>query len=257
VVAGDLTSVFNFINPNDAPVSLPSTEGFLPPTDQLAGGSVNTFTPTLDNVILGVPTQEKGIRPARSLPYELNVHATVNSSGSSVGLLFLNTGAAGAVFQVRSANAADLVRNYTVESGKSLSGTWSEASAYNLSVYGPNGFVRYFNGSFGSRAAALDVRSGYSTRDSGSINLAIRNVAAHLAEVIVLDAYTGSSISEHLSPGQSFEKEFALEAFYGWYDLIITVAEDPTFSYRLAGHVENGEDSFSDPAMGGLVTLHD
>jgi phospholipase C len=172
-------------------------------------------------------------------------------------LLFLNTGAAGAVFQVRSANAADLVRNYTVESGKSLTGTWSEASAYNLSVYGPNGFVRYFNGSFGSRAAALDVQSGYSTRGSGSINLAIRNVAAHLSEVIVLDAYTGSSISEHLSPGQSFEKEFALDAFYGWYDLIVTVAEDPTFSYRLAGHVENGEDSFSDPAMGGLVTLHD
>jgi phospholipase C len=257
VVAGDLTSVFNFINPNDAPVSLPSTTGFLPPTDQLAGGSVNTFTPTLDNVILGVPTQEKGIRPARSLPYELNVHATVNSSGSSVGLQFLNTGSAGVVFQVRSANAADLVRNYTVESGKSLAGTWNEASTYNLSVYGPNGFVRYFNGSFGSRAAALDVQSGYSTRGSGSISLTIRNVASHLAEVIVLDAYTGSSTSEHLSPGESFEKEFALDVFYGWYDLIVTVAQDPTFSYRLAGHVENGEDSFSDPAMGGLVTLHD
>src|SRR5262245_32802325 len=30
-VAGDLTSVFNFANPNDAPVSLHSTAGFLPP----------------------------------------------------------------------------------------------------------------------------------------------------------------------------------------------------------------------------------
>jgi phospholipase C len=256
-VTGDLTSVFNFINPNDAPVRLPSTEGFLPPIDQLAGGSVNTFTPTLENVILGVPTQEKGIRPARSLPYELNVHATVNSSGSSVGLQFLNTGAAGVVFQVRSANPADVVRNYTVESGKSLAGTWNEASTYDLSVYGPNGFARYFNGSFGSSAAALDVQSSYSTRGSGSISLTIRNVAAHLAEVIVLDAYTGSSTSEHLDPGQEFEKGFALDGFYGWYDLIVTVAGDPTFKYRLAGHVENGEDSFSDPAMGGLVTLQD
>jgi hypothetical protein len=32
-------------------------------------------------------------------------------------------------------------------------------------------------------------------------------------------------------------------------------ASDPTFNYRLAGHVETGKDSFSDPALGGLVTL--
>ena len=28
-----------------------------------------------------------------------------------------------------------------------------------------------------------------------------------------------------------------------------------TFNYRLAGHAETGRDSFSDPALGGLVTL--
>ncbi|HZD75494.1 MAG TPA: phospholipase C, phosphocholine-specific [Acidobacteriaceae bacterium] len=254
-VTGDLTSVFNFFNPNDTPVSLPSTEGFLPPTAQLAGGSVNTFTPTLTNVILGVPQQEKGIRPARSLPYELDVHATVDANGS-VGLEFFNTGAAGVVFQVRSANPADLVRNYTVEPGKRLAGRWNEASSYNLSVYGPNGFARYFNGSFGPSAAALDVQSGYSTGGSGSISLTIRNLSAHSAEVTVLDAYTGHSIAEFLHSRDDFEKRFALDGFHGWYDLIVTVAGDPTFKYRLAGHLENGKDSFSDPAMGGLVTLH-
>ena len=45
------------------------------------------------------------------------------------------------------------------------------------------------------------------------------------------------------------------DEFHGWYDLIVTVAGDPTFKYRLAGHVETGQDSFSDPALGGLVTL--
>jgi phospholipase C len=47
----------------------------------------------------------------------------------------------------------------------------------------------------------------------------------------------------------------SLDRFFGWYDLIITVNEDPSFKYELAGHVENGKDSFSDPALGGLVTL--
>jgi phospholipase C len=47
----------------------------------------------------------------------------------------------------------------------------------------------------------------------------------------------------------------SLDQFFGWYDLIVTVAGDPSFAYRLAGHVETGRESFSDPALGGLVTL--
>jgi hypothetical protein len=54
---------------------------------------------------------------------------------------------------------------------------------------------------------------------------------------------------------ESFEGQFSPDEFHGWYDLIVTVAGDSTFKYRLAGHVETGKDSFSDPALGGLVTL--
>ncbi len=35
--------------------------------------------------------------------------------------------------------------------------------------------------------------------------------------------------------------------------LAITVLGDADFAYRYSGHVENSEDSISDPAMGGLV----
>jgi phospholipase C len=73
--------------------------------------------------------------------------------------------------------------------------------------------------------------------------------------VTVVDAYTGNSVSQLLHPRQTFAKKLSLQQFYGWYDLIVTVAGDTTFSYRLAGHVETGRDSFSDPALGGLVTL--
>jgi hypothetical protein len=159
------------------------------------------------------------------------------------------------VFQVRSGQAADLVRTYTVEPGKQLADTWNVASSYDLSVYGPNGFVRYFKGSIGSGAAALDVFSKYRRNDGGSIGLSVTNVAGSQAEVSLLDAYTGSSVTRVLRPEETFEDELSLRQFYGWYDLIVTVAGDPTFDYRLAGHVETGKDSFSDPALGGLVTL--
>jgi phospholipase C len=58
-----------------------------------------------------------------------------------------------------------------------------------------------------------------------------------------------------LEPGGNSEGELSLKDVNGWYDLIVTVAGDPTFKYRLVGHVETGRDSISDPAIGGLVTL--
>lgn len=254
-VAGDLTSMFNFANPNDHNVSLPTTNDFLPSVNELAGGNVNTFIPSLGTVTLGVPSQEHGVRPARALPYELDVHATVKASASAVVLTFLNTGWAAGVFQVRSGNPADLVRTYTVEPGKHLSDTWSVSSSYDLSVYGPNGFVRYFKGSIGSGAAALEVSSEYDRDDCGSISWRVTNVAGTQAEVTVLDAYTGKSITRRLQSGETLQEKLSLQQFFGWYDLILTVAGDTTFNYRLAGHVETGRDSFSDPALGGLVTL--
>jgi phospholipase C len=271
-VTGDLTSVFNFANPDNNQVKLPSTDAFLPSKPELAGGSLTTFIPNLSGVILGVPAQEKGVRPARALPYELDVHATVNVANRTITLTFLNpdqedtaqqdmdgedteTNRKTVTFHVRSGNAADPVRYYTVEPGKQLTGVWNAASSYDLSVYGPNGFVRYFKGNVGSKAAALNVLSSYDTDDRGSILWKITNAGASQAEVSVMDAYSGNVVQRFIQPQGTFSGSLSLHKFYGWYDLIITVAGDSTFKYRLAGHVETGEDSISDPALGGLVTL--
>jgi phospholipase C len=254
-VAGDLTSVFNFATPNGAPAKLPSTDGDLPPVDELAGGSVTSFVPTLGDVTVGVPPQEKGIRPARALPYELNVQASVDVLNHTIELTFVNTGGATVVFQVRSGHSADVVRVYTVQPGKTLSGRWKVASHYNLSVYGPNGFVRYFVGSIRSSAAILDVTSSYDAWNGGSINWTITNAGSSEVEVNVLDAYTGNGSTRFLPPQETLAHSLSLKKFYGWYDLIVTVVEDPSFNYRLAGHVETRQPSYSDPAMGGLVRL--
>ncbi len=254
-VAGDLTSVFDFVNPNGMPASLPATDGYLPPPNELSGESVAAFQPAPANVTFGIPKQETGTRPARALPYELDVHALVDSSSGSVRLELLNTGKAGAVFHVRSANAADAVRNYTVEPSKRLDDAWTFTSSYGLSAYGPNGFARYFNGSGGSCAAVLDVQVSYDTQSGPAIALNITNNGAGNATVTVSDAYTGKRGTRSLQPHQTFSDQWPLQQFHGWYDLIITVTEDPSFHYRLTGHVETAESSVSDPAMGGLLAL--
>jgi phospholipase C len=254
-VTGDLTSCFNFADPDNSKAKVPKTDDFLPSIGELAGTDLPTFIPSLSGVIPGVPAQEKGVRPARALPYELNVQATVNTTNGMIVLTFSNTGGQTAVFHVRSGNAADPVRYYTVEPGKQLQGTWNVTSSYDLSVYGPNGFVRYFKGSIGPNAAALNVVSGYDTKDRGSIQWAITNVGSKQLEVGLMDAYTGNAVQRFIVPNGTFTGSLPLSQFYGWYDLIITVAGDPNFNYRLAGHVETGVDSISDPALGGLVNL--
>jgi phospholipase C len=61
----------------------------------------------------------------------------------------------------------------------------SVGSTYDLSVYGPNGFARYFQSSTGSGAARLDVVSSYDIRDGASIELKIINTGRAEAEVSV------------------------------------------------------------------------
>src|SRR5262249_12109905 len=127
-VCGALTSVFNFKNPNEGRdegrVKLPSTAGFRPSVGELAGTSLPpTIVPTKNGVIIGVPAQETGVRPARALPYQLNVHGAVHAASSTVELQFVNTGKAGAVFQVRSGRTTDPGRTYTAEARKMPSGT--------------------------------------------------------------------------------------------------------------------------------------
>src|SRR5262249_14156149 len=142
---------------------------------------------------------------------------------------------------------------YTVEPHKQLAGSWNVGSSYDLSVYGPNGFARYFKGSIDAGAAALDVVSSYDNGGRGSIHWRIKNAAAGQAEVSVLDAYTGSVAQQFINNSATFAGKLSLDQSYGWYDLIITVRGDSSFKYRLAGHLETGDNSISDPALGGLT----
>jgi phospholipase C len=167
---------------------------------------------------------------------------------------FANTGEAGACLQVRSGNTADGPRTYTVEAGKSLSDTWSvdAQGRYDLSVYGPNGFMRAFKGAVSQPAKAnLDVDFSYD-RDDRDIMLRITNLGRVTCRVTVTNIYDHGAATHVLRPGQSFRERWSLGSSFGWYDLSVEVDTDENFLRRLAGHVENGRDSVSDPALGGL-----
>jgi phospholipase C len=247
-VSGDLTSAFNFATPNAANVTLPSTASYVPP-DNNRHASYYPLPP----LVQALPAQESGTRPARALPYQLDAWGIANSSNGTFSITFANTGKVAVVFHVRSGDILQQPRNYTVGPGQQVTDTWSVTllgRCYDLSVYGPNGFLRAFKGSVaGSTNANLTLTSSYNTSSSG-ISLNITGNGGRTGTVLLQNAYTGVTISQLLVEGQTATVSLPLTATSGWYDLIATFDQDPAFRQHLAGHVETGLDSISDPAIG-------
>jgi len=250
-VVGDLTSAFNFASPNDATVPLPSTVAYVPPDNDRHPD----YGPT-PPASQALPVQEPGTRPARATPYELSVDGQANASQGTVQLSFRNSGKAAAVFQVRSGDGQTGPWTYTVGAGDETSDTFgtSANTSYDLSVFGPNGFLRTFAGSFAAGGANLNVKAMYFEQVEG-ISLMIQNESSSSENVSIADAYSGKTTTHRLQPHATFQFFAQLQRSFGWYDLTVTVDSDASFRRRLAGHVETGRDSVTDPAIGAGVPL--
>ncbi|MEO6747644.1 MAG: phospholipase C, phosphocholine-specific [Caldimonas sp.] len=171
-----------------------------------------------------------------------------------------------------------LPRRYIVEPGKSLDDDWAvqaeNAGRYDLWVLGPNGFHRRFKGDLSAlrarSAPAPEVRVNYD-RASGGLRLEARNDGAGRLVLTVrsnkvygtLKSTKSSTLpGSEQARGDGTEWELVLngrstQSLYwnldstgGWYDLAVTRDADANFLRRLAGRVETGRHSVSDPAMG-------
>jgi phospholipase C len=256
-VAGDLTSAFNFKDPDDNAFY----EG-LPNTIELAQRARELPRRTTPNTpaMPELPVQAWGIRPSRALPYELHVHAKERANEGRVALSFVNTGRAGAVFHVYDKNHLERIpRRYTVGAEDGLEGEWdvtADGGAYDLWVLGPNGFHRHFAGKLGKRnqrSAEPEIRVEYECRRDG-IRLVLLNRGNGPCTFRV-DANAYQQRWRPLSvrvPARSDRDEFlALKHSANWYDFTVHLVGHEAFSRRFAGRVETGRHSLSDPAMGG------
>ncbi|HEU4536514.1 MAG TPA: phospholipase C, phosphocholine-specific, partial [Polyangiaceae bacterium] len=158
-VCGDLTSAFDFVDPNGAaPPALPTRDRRT--ADQIRfAQDLAPPVPLPGAAEQKAPAQAPGTRPSRALPYELHVSGREDPAGRAVSLTFGNTGSAAAVFHVYDRLHLDRVpRRYAVEPGKQLAGTWNVFAAdggkNDLWVLGPNAFHRSFRGDVAAAAAS-------------------------------------------------------------------------------------------------------
>jgi phospholipase C len=250
-VAGDLTSAFDFKTSNASVMPLPSTVAYRPPDNQ-KHPDYKPAPPAEQRM----PVQEAGTRPARALPYGLGMSARVDRTKRAVELSFGNSGSAAAVFHVRISDGASGARGYTVGPGAELKDSLPAiGTAYNLAVYGPNGFYRALSGKFDGSVADVEVDAIVTVTHSGGgvtsagIILTLRNAGGSSKNLTIRDGYTKKTLAIPVAAGATEKKNCSLDASFGWYDLLVETEGDPDFRRHFAGHVETGRDSITDPAI--------
>jgi phospholipase C len=86
---------------------------------------------------------------------------------------------------------------------------------------------------------------------AAEIRLVLSNHGTGTVQLTLSDAYGNTRPQTfRLRPGARTEHVLELGHSHGWYDLTIVSAQDGGFLRRLAGHVETGRPSISDPAIG-------
>jgi len=245
-VCGDLTSAFNFVDPNGE--TLPN----LPATSRHSADSLRQRQEQLPQVPLPaadkqqLPHQARLARPSRALPYQLHVEETLSPGQQLLTLNLYNTGAQGVVFHVYDRlDLNQIPRRYTVEAGKALSDNWSVTDQYHLWLLGPNGFHRELRGAIGQPQPQVRL-----TPQGDHLSLTLTNPARQAITVTIARCpYTQNGPwSIELPAGERHQQAFDARASGGWYDISLQASDG--WQRRMAGRLESGEHSVSDPLMG-------
>lgn len=238
-VCGDLLTCFDFSAQNSAlPTTLPD------PRPDAGRAALIAKQPSPQGPAgIALPVQEHGVRPSHALPYALEVTADLRDD--ALALNFVSSGDAGAVFHVYDLlDLSAIPRRYTVASGKNLGGTWKlQNEAYDVWVLGPNGFHRRFAGRADDAMPSLIWEFDPA---SATMSIAVSNGRLTVTPGAYRDhhkAWSANGPARH---------RWDLSGTGGWYDLVLTSPDAPGFRRRLAGRLETGRHSITDPARGAV-----
>jgi phospholipase C len=265
-VCGDLTAAFDFANPV---FGMPR----LPDPGQPIGEPSRGYTPApSDNVM---PVQEAGTKRARRLPYQPNANLdgfTFGSGGSvQANLSFSNNGPhvrRSSHFAVYNNAAPDVniadypakfPGQYTVAPGRGNGkvpgsvqiGAGSGDGRYDITVVGPNRFLRHFTGDTGGPGLTAQAQASYSPHGFAGeprLWLTLTNKGTETVTFTVSpNHYSGEGARTYRvrAHDSAMHVTDPLRHVHGWYDLSVTVSTDGSWTRRFVGHLEDGNDSVS------------
>lgn len=232
-VCGDLTSAFDFLHPvTDVPI--------LP--DPLPINCTNGITPVPPSPQT-LPVQEAGTRPARPLPYAPDASLFVDCSGQRVGITMTNAGTASVHLAIY-ANAfrADGPWQYDILPSSSLTDYFAVTNAqaaYDLSCYGPAGFLRHFVGNLNTNCNGIDVLFSLDSI-AGGVRAALQNYTlSPVSFTLTNAAQPGVCCTDSVPAGMLLSSLFfPVTNASGFYDLNATASSDTNFLRSFSGQLD-------------------
>jgi phospholipase C len=261
-VCGDLLAAFDFENPVDGLPDLPFVTAPV--------GDAHEYHPVPAGDVM--PVQERGAKPARPLPYQPNANLsgfTASDATVSADLLLSNSGphvrkaSHFAVYDntlASSPSLADYPRGfpgqYTVAASSRLGdvtaavGPVGASGRYDITVVGPNRFLRRFTGDITTPGAAARVTADYYADGWGprpTLTLTLANSgASDLTFVVTPNHYCADPAKSRVGAGRRAAYRLdALTTAGGWYDLTVTIDAEGLWAQQYAGHLETGEPSIT------------
>lgn len=222
-----------------------------------------------------LPQQEKGIRSACALPYELYADGNLNADKRTFGITLIagnevfGEQSAGSPFTIYApgAYASENAKSwsYAVRTGDRLMDQWEiddfENGLYHLQVYGPNGFLREFAGSKNDPqiSIALDYERTKTDRKklTGNIVLSLKNLSSDKDFTVDIADRSYKKGTRTITINKAKPTAtviWNLSDSFNWYDIAVKVKGYTAFEKRYAGRVETGRHSKTDPYMGRAVS---
>ncbi|HUY48189.1 MAG TPA: phospholipase domain-containing protein [Streptosporangiaceae bacterium] len=266
-VCGDLISAFDFGNPVFGMPDLPD------PGQPI--GEPRSYHPVPANNVM--PVQEPGTKRARPLPYQPNANLdgfTFGSNGAvQANLSFSNNGphvSKASHFSIYNNAAPDVniadypgkfPGQYTIDpspaiwnktvSGSAGIGAGRGDGRYDLTVVGPNRFLRHFTGDVSATGVTAQVTAAYYQGGFGpkpKLALKLTNSGKEaLTFTVTPNYYSKEPARTYHVHAHSSATHVAgpLASSNGWYDLSVTISGDGSWSRRYAGHLEDGTASIT------------
>lgn len=208
-----------------------------------------------------LPKQEKGIKPANAIPYEIYAHGGLDEEAKQFKIAFragdriFGKTASGVGFNVY---GAEKNWSFTVDPGDTIEYHWPlmnfKDQHYTIKVHSANGFFRQYTGD--AKDPKIQISLIYQNENGkadGNAWLQIkRSGKGDLFKLTLKDNAYGTGDKEIVLASEEKEKTVLidLKSSHSWYDFTLSAVQYPAFSQQFAGHVEHSKESFTDPLMG-------
>lgn len=279
-ICGDLTAAFTPYHPKQQQLPFIDRNNYIAriynaqfkddpsgfrPVDDVDQAKQQIWIPVFNRV------QEKGRRPSLPLPYAHDAFGCVMDGKFNLQLqvdgAIFGGRTSGVPFNVYSPLAyrdgdgdVESYRNwdFAITAGDHLTYEWDlsrfEGNSYAFELHGPNGFYRKFMGPKNAPAilAAISPEVDQKTQSpTGKLQLTLTNlhVATIALEVRSLN-YQHYTATKEIAAGKAVVLTMDVAAQGNWYDLLIGQGDDPNFVLQLAGRLETGVETTTDPLLG-------